>query len=99
MTQELVGLFFRNKKLLLWGAALIAVAVFSLGGSFVSLVHNKLELKKLQKQSIILDEEYESLQERMTLLQNKNAAYMERLARIQYHLTKKGETEFRFSSK
>lgn len=99
MTQELAGIFFRNKKLLLWGAALIAVVVFSLGGSFISLAHNKLEFKKLQKQSAALDKAYESLQKTLTLLQRQDPAYMERLARAKYHLTKKGETEFRFSSK
>lgn len=99
MTQTPFALFNRQKKLLLWGIILMAAVVFSLGGSFISLVHNKLEFKKLQKQSATLDKEYKALQETWTLLQRQDPAYMERLARAKYHLTKKGETEFRFSSK
>lgn len=99
MTQELTDLLLRNKKPLLWGAGLTAVVIFFLGSSFISLAHNKLELKKLQKQSAALDKEYTKLQAVMALLEKQDPAYLERLARVKYHMTKKGETEFRFSAK
>ena len=59
MTQRLAKLFFNKSLLLALGSA--AVVIFLLGGSFLSLVHNKLELRKLTRQSAALDKEYEKL--------------------------------------
>lgn len=98
MTDELKKTILRNKKPLLFVLGTTAVVIFFLGSSFLSLVHNKLELKKLQKQSAALDKEHEELQDTLALLKKQDPAYMERIARIKYHMTKKGETEFRFKT-
>lgn len=97
MTQERAKLFFKKSLLLTLGSA--AVVVFLLGGSFLSLVHNKLELRKLTRQSAALDKEYEKLLDQKDLLEKEDPAYLERIARTEYHLVKPNETEFRFRTK
>ena len=97
MTQRLAKLFFNKSLLLTLGSA--AVVIFLLGGSFLSLVHNKLELRKLTRQSAALDKEYEKLLAQKDLLEKEEPAYLERIARTEYHLVKPNETEFRFRTK
>lgn len=76
-----------------------AVVILFLGGSFVSLAHNKLELRKLTRRSERLDKEHEKLLAKKDLLEKEDPAYLEHIARTQYHLAKPGETEFRFHVK
>lgn len=93
---ELKELIKRNsKKLLLMGLAL-TVLCFFLGSSFLSLIHNKMELKRLQKATVLLDEQHQALQKRLALLKKQDPAYIERVARVKYHMSQKGEIEFRF---
>lgn len=99
MTQELADVLIKNKKPLLLALAAAAVVALFLGGSFLSLVHNKLELRKLTLQSAQLDKEHEKLLAQKDLLEKEDPAYLERIARTEYHLVKPGETEFRFKTK
>jgi len=99
MTQALTDILRKNKKLLLLGLGLAAVVVFFFGSSFVSLAHNKLELRKLTRQSARLDEEHTRLLAEKELLEKQDPAHLEKIARTQYHFVKPGETEFRFRGK
>lgn len=99
MTQELTEVLLKNKKPLLLALGAAAVVILFLGGSFVSLAHNKLELRKLTRQSAQLDKEHGKLLAQKDLLEKKDPAYLERIARTKYHLVKPGETEFRFHVK
>lgn len=97
--KELKETLARNKKPLLVALMATAVVFWFLGSSFLSLVHNKLEFKRLTKLSARLDKEHEALQERLSLLKKRDPAYMERLARVKYHMSAPGEVEFRFQNK
>ena len=88
----------KNKKALLWGISLLAVAVLLLGGNLISLAHNKIELRRLHRQNIRLDEEYQTLVKTKKQLQQEDPVLLEKLARTQYHLAKPDEIEFRFQS-
>lgn len=89
----------KNKKPILIFSAVLAVVVLFLGGSFLSLVHNKLELKRLQKLTLRLDAQHEQLQQEYELLQKQDLAYIERIARVKYNMVKNGEVEFRLKKK
>lgn len=89
----------KNKKPLLWGIALLAVAVLLLGGNLVSLVHNKIELRRLHRHNAHLDEEYQTLLQTKQQLQEEDPELLEKLARTQYNLAKPDEIEFRFKTK
>ena len=99
MTQELTDALRRNQKLLLWGLTLTAVVVLCLGGSFLSLAHNKIEKTKLSKRTKQLDLEYERLSQLKEKLEQQDPELIEQIARTQYHLVKPGEIEFRFTTK
>lgn len=86
----------QKKKLLLWCISIAAVVLVIFGGSFFNLVHNKLELKKLNKQTVQLEKDFQALSVELELLQKQDPVYLEKLARTRYHMTKPGETEFRF---
>lgn len=97
MTQhELKSALLANKKPLLLIGALAVVVVLVLGGSFVSLAHNKMEMRKLIRQSAQLDKEHETLREQLKHLEKQDPAYIEKIARTQYNMVKPGEIEFRF---
>lgn len=87
------------KKPLLLTLSAAAVVILFLGGSFINLVHNKLELRKLTRQSVQLDAEHEKLLIQKELLEKEDKKFLEKIARTQYHLIKAGETEFRFQAK
>lgn len=97
MTQELKEALLRNKKPLLLAIGTAAVVIFFLGSSFLSLVHNKLEMRKLTKQSAELDAQYEELTAKMNRLKKQDLAYIEEIARTQYNMVKPGEIQFRFN--
>lgn len=96
---DLKDTLLRNKKPLLVTLGVTAVVCWFLGNTFLNLVHNKLELKRLTKLSTQLDREYETQQAQLELLQKQDPVYMEKLARVNYHMSAKGETEFRFHTK
>ena len=91
--------FIRNRKLLLWSFLAIIGICWFLGNSFLNLIHNKLEQKRLTKQSAELDKQYEQLQAELELLKAQDPVYIERLARVQYNMSRPGETEYRFNTK
>lgn len=88
----------RNRKLLIIAilALVIVCCVVFLGKTIVDLIHNKKEFKRLTRQSAQLDKEHDALLKRLELLHTHDRAYLERLARVQYHMSAPGETEFRF---
>lgn len=96
---DLKATLIRNRKPLLLALLAAAVLCAFLGSSFLNLIHNKLEYKRLTRLSLQLDREYEALQARLELLQKQDPAYIERLARVKYHMSRPGETEYRFPVK
>lgn len=96
MTKELKETLFRIRKPLLVGGIILAVVAIVLGGSLVNLIHNKNEVRKLTKQSLALDKEYQTLLETEKLLKEENLNYIEKIARIEYNLAKPNEKEYRF---
>lgn len=85
------------KKIKLTHIVLFGMLCFVLfNGSFFSLVHNKMELRRLKKQNSGLDEEYVRLAVELERLQKERAPYIEELARGKYHMSAPGETEIRF---
>ncbi len=99
ISNELRRFIQKNKKPLLGAVVLLAVIFAFLGGSILSLFHNKSELKKLNRQTVQLDEEYQRLSQKLNLLKKEDPQYLEHLARTRYHMTKPGEMEFRFQTK
>lgn len=99
MAQEIKDILIRHQKPLLWAVGLIIVVVIFLGSSFHSLVHNKLEMRKLTRQSALLDEQHQELLRKMDLLKKKDTAYLEEVARMQYNMLKPGEIQFRIPYK
>lgn len=99
MTQKITRTLLRNKKILLWGLSLTAGMFVFLGGSFVSLAHNKLEKRKLTQRSKQLDVKYEQLTKLKTQLEQEDPVLIEKIARTEYHLVKPGEIEYRFNRK
>ena len=96
---EIKDAIIRNRKLLLWTCFAIAAVCWFLGNSFVNLIHNKLEQKRLARVSVQLDQEYEQLQAKLELLKHQDPTYVEHLARVQYNMSLPGETEYRFKVK
>lgn len=89
----------QRHKLLLTALLVLGVICIFLGNTFINLIHNKLEYKRLQKRSEQLNKEYEDLQAKLDLLQKKDPAFVEHLARVQYHMSAPGEIEYRFDPK
>jgi len=76
---------------------LASMAVFILlNGSLFGLIHDGLELRKLNKRSSELDAEYVRLAAELDRLNKGDTKYLEEIARGKYHMSKEGETEFRF---
>ncbi len=98
ISNELRHFINKNKKPLLLAVVAAVVVCIGLGGSILSLFHNKMELKKLTRQTAQLDEEYKQLSQRLKLLKEEDPQYLEQLARTRYHMTKPGEMEFRFTA-
>ena len=92
------GSFSAKQKVLVWGGAGVVLAGLLLGGSLFNWLHNQLELRRLTKQRNRLDAQYEELLATKQLLLDKDPLYMETLARVQYHMVKPGEIEYRFTN-
>lgn len=97
--KTMIRTLLKNKKPLLWGIALLAAGVLLLGGNLISLVHNKIELRRLHRHNIQLDREYENFLQTKKRLEEEDPALLEQLARTQYNLAKPDEIEFRFEPK
>lgn len=94
--KTMIRTLLKNKKPLLWGIALLAAGVLLLGGNLISLVHNQIEMRRLQRQTILLDREYETFLQTKKRLEEEDPVLLEQLARTQYNLAKPNEVEFRF---
>ena len=94
----ITSLLRRYKKSLLVGCVLLLVLALFLGGSILNLFHNKLEKRKLTRQSAKLDAEYKELQSLKNRLDAHDVELLEDIARTQYHLAKPDEVEFRFDA-
>lgn len=97
--QELINTLVKNRKPLLVGVCLLGVVMLWIGGSLMSLVHNKMEKNKLQQQSKMLDQEHQELLHTKALLEAQDETLLEQIARTQYDLAKPGEIQFRFPPK
>lgn len=97
--QEFINTLIKNRKPLLAVVGLLTVVGLWLGSSIFNLVHNKLEVQKLTRQSNSLDEEHEELLRTRALLEAQDPALIEKIARTQYGLAKPNEIEFRFTDK
>ena len=96
---EVKTVLVKNRKLLLWAFLAVVAFCWFLGNSFLNLIHNKLEQKRLTKVSAQLDKEYDQLQAQLDLLKAQDPVYIEGLARVQYNMSRSGETEYRFDIK
>lgn len=85
-----------KQKFLFTVLAVILFCVGWLGRSLWSLGHNKLEMNRLQKKRVLLDKQYESLQDTFQKLQAQDPSTLEHLARTEYNMAKEGELQFRF---
>ena len=94
---DLKALIIRHRKPLLAAVLAVAAVCWFLGSSFVNLIHNKMEFNRLTRLSAELDTQYEDLQKRLDLLEKQDPAYLERVARVEYHMSAPGEAEFRFT--
>ncbi len=95
---DIKALIVNKRKFLLTSILAVAVVCWFLGSTFVNLIHNKMELRRLTKLSAELDEQYEDLQQKKDLLEKQDPAYLERVLRVQYNMSASGETEFRFTT-
>lgn len=83
----------KAKALLITIAIMAAILLFN--GNLFNLVHNLAELKKLNNRSAALDAEYKELTEEYEKILQGDTSYLQRTARVKYHLAKPGEIEFR----
>lgn len=56
-------------------------------------------MHKLNAQLLLLEKEYKQLQEQMEQLEKQDPKLIEKTARVQYHMLKPNEIEFRFQTK
>jgi len=96
---EIKGTLLHYRKPLLILCIAVLVVCGFLYKSITGLIHNKREQKRLAKVSMQLDKEYEQLQEKLELLKNQDPVYIEQIARVKYHMSLPGETEYRFKTK
>jgi cell division protein FtsB len=89
----------RKLKILI---ALVVLAVlwliFSPRSGLVAIWRKKAEIKDLQQQNVMLEEENSRLQKSIDKLQN-DPAHLEEVARREYNLLKKNERVFEFAPK
>lgn len=85
----------KTKNTILFLLLALAGLALVFNGSFLSLVHNTLELRRLNRHLSALDKEHGELQEEYQKILSGDKSYLERTARIKYHMKKPGELEFR----
>lgn len=85
-------------KVIIISVLILVVLVFPVGNSLFNLWHNKSELRRLARKRDKLDAQYEQLLAEKKLLEEKDPAYMEQLARLRYNMVKPGEIEYRFTT-
>ncbi len=72
--------------------------IFSPGSGLLAIWRKNSELKNIQQQNVLLEEENTRLQKGIDKLQN-DPAYLEEVARREYNLLKKNERVFEFAPK
>ncbi len=83
----------KAKALLITAAIMAAVLLFN--GNLFNLIHNLAELKKLNSRSAALDAEYQKLSKEYQKILDGDISYLQKTARVKYHMTKPNEIEFR----
>lgn len=73
----------------------IAAALLLFNGNFFALVHNSLQLKKLNRKVDALDIEYIKLSAEYEAILKGDTSYVEDSARTKYHMALKDEVELR----
>lgn len=86
----------KNKILILLLALAGLALVFN--NSFLGLVHNAFELKKLNRRISGLDKEHKALREEYQKILDGDKSYLENTARVKYHMKKPDELEFRIKT-
>lgn len=89
---------FKTKKQALVIALTAMAAFLVFNGSFIGLLHNIFELRKLNKTAAALDAEYKALGEEYKKIEGGDVSYIEDTARVKYHMSKPGEIEFRIDN-
>ena len=77
-------------------ALITAGCVYVLRPGFTKYVEHRNEVKRLEAEIEELEQERAELEKEMLALQQGDPEYIERLAREELHLSKPGETIFRF---
>ncbi len=88
----------RISKYLLF-VLITACCLYILWPGYVQYNQHRKEIEDLKAEIQQLEAERASLQEQMQALQNEDPEQVERVAREKLHLTKPGETLFRFKAK
>jgi len=76
-----------------------AGCLYILRPGFAKYIEHRNESKRLEAEIEQLEAERARLEKEMLALQEEDSEYIERLAREQLHLSKPGETIFRFNKK
>ena len=76
-----------------------AGCLYILKPGFAKYIEHRSESKRLEAEIKELEAERVKLEKEMHALQDEDPEYIERLAREQLHLSKPGETIFRFNKK
>jgi cell division protein FtsB len=76
---------------------IVVGCVYVLKPGFTKYVEHRNEIKRLEAEIEELELERTELEEEMLALQQEDPEYIERLAREKLHLSKPGETIFRFN--
>ncbi len=79
--------------------AIVAGCFYTLRPGYLRYVEHKEEVEKLRAEIKDLEAERQQLEQRMQALKDEDAEEIERLAREKLHLSKPGETLFRFKKK
>ncbi len=98
MKRSASGKFTLTPKIIILGIVILLVLVLPIGNSLFNWWHNQAELRRLTQKRAKLDAKYGQLLAEKKLLETRDPAYMEQLARINYHMVKPGEIEYRIVS-
>ncbi|RJP21241.1 MAG: septum formation initiator family protein [Candidatus Abyssobacteria bacterium SURF_5] len=80
-------------------AAILAGCVYVLRPGYQRYVEQKKEVERLEAEIKQLEAEHDRLEQQKQALSDEDPEQIERLAREKLHLTKPGETLFRFKKK
>ncbi len=98
MKRSVTSKFTCTPKIIILGIVVLLVLVLPIGNSLFNWWHNHAELRRLTQKRGKLDVQYERLLAEKKLLETRDPAFMEKLARNNYHMVKPGEIEYRIVS-